>query len=472
MDKLNAPAAEANTAERTAAIQVNNLSKKYRLFNSPRQRLKEALDPRARTYHKDFWALHDINFAVPTGHTVGIIGRNGSGKSTLLQILTGVMPPSSGRVDVVGRVIALLELGAGFDPDFTGRENVRQYSRLQGLSGTEIEARLSEVEAFAEIGEFFDREVRQYSSGMFARLAFAAAINVDPDVLILDEILTVGDARFQLRCYERIRNFQKAGKTVVIVSHDLETIIDHCDSAILLDKGRLVAHGPPRAVTDLYREILFDEVLQRVGLQATGPGDIDAGANANPGETTLAHEDDRAKLPPSVATMLEDASGADRFPSRAGYNPAEVISGESPVEFLDFRIEANGKEAHGNEFVCGTCLNIYVLIHLPFPIHDLEFGFALRRKDGHFIYGTNTVLRPAAFAKWSRGNKIVFAFGLRLSLGSGSYFADLGVFRMANVETVRLKIRRNTLQIVCHHTPHFDGSADIGISPLTGELLK
>ncbi|MBV8630620.1 MAG: ABC transporter ATP-binding protein, partial [Silvibacterium sp.] len=333
MDKLNAPTAEANIAEHAAAIQVNNLSKKYRLFNNPRQRLKEALDPRARTYHKDFWALHDINFMVPTGHTVGIIGRNGSGKSTLLQILTGVMPPSSGRVDVVGRVIALLELGAGFDPDFTGRENVRQYSRLQGLSGTEIEARLSEVEAFAEIGEFFDREVRQYSSGMFARLAFAAAINVDPDVLILDEILTVGDARFQLRCYERIRNFQKAGKTVVIVSHDLETIIDHCDSAILLDKGRLVAQGAPRTVTDVYREILSDEVLERVGLQAA-PGDIGAGANANPGDPTLTYEDDRAELPPPVAAMLDDVSGTDRFPWRAGYNPAEVISGESPAGIL------------------------------------------------------------------------------------------------------------------------------------------
>ena len=244
------------------------MSKKYRLFDSPRARIKEALDPFNRKFHEDFWALRDVNFEVHKGQTLGVIGRNGSGKSTLLQLITSIVQPTSGTIETSGRIAALLELGAGFDPDFTGRQNVRQYATLLGLPAAEIEHRLPRVAAFAGIGEFFDREVKTYSSGMFARLAFAAAMNVDAEILILDEILAVGDAPFQRRCFEHIRNFQSSGKTVLMVSHSLEAIVDNCDAAILLEKGHLVRSGDPRDVVNYYQDLLFRENAKAISQSA------------------------------------------------------------------------------------------------------------------------------------------------------------------------------------------------------------
>ena len=332
----------------TPAVRVASLSKKYRLFDSPRQRLREALDLKGRTFHKEFWALRDVSFEIAKGQTVGIIGRNGSGKSTLLQVLTGVMPPTSGTVEVNGRIAALLQLGAGFDPSFTGRDNARQFGRLQGLTADEIEARIPEIEAFANIGEFFDREVRSYSSGMFARLAFAAAINVDPDILILDEILAVGDARFQQRCYERIQRLQDAGKTVLVVSHDIETIINQCDSAILIEKGQVAANGAPRDVADRYKELLFDEVVNELGVvRATA-------TRSRPSRPAEGGS-------PWAAELLASADGTDRFPHRPGYNPQETVYGDGDGQLLDYRIEVDGTEALTDHFLCGSVVRFHVL---------------------------------------------------------------------------------------------------------------
>ena len=191
------------------AIRIENLSKKYRLFASPRARLKEALHPFGKKYHREFWALKDVSFEVPKGQTLGILGRNGSGKSTLLQIIASVLQPTEGRVEVNGRVSAMLELGAGFNPEFTGRANVMFIGTLMGFSEADMRERLPAIEAFADIGEFIDQPVKTYSTGMFARLAFAAAINVDPDILVVDEILAVGDARFQQKCFRKFQEFQE-----------------------------------------------------------------------------------------------------------------------------------------------------------------------------------------------------------------------------------------------------------------------
>ena len=429
------------------AIQASALSKKYRLFDSPRQRLKEALDPWGRTFHKDFWALRDIDLTIEKGHTVGILGRNGSGKSTLLQLVTSVLRPTSGRIEVSGRIAALLELGAGFDPDFTGRENIRQYGQIQGLSSAEIETRLPHIEEFAGIGEFFDREVKTYSSGMFARLAFAAAINVDPDVLILDEILAVGDVRFQQRCYDRITKIQDAGKTVLLVSHSMETIIDHCDSAILLDQGRLIARGSPKDVADRYRELLFDETAKQIA-EVTTP----AAPNLVPSPS---------EVPPLAAAMLDDPETGDRFPRRPGYNPQETIWGGDDGKILDYRIELDGQEAKTNIFVVNTVVRFYVLVQSCAWHAELQFGMALRRTDGVLVYGCNTTMRPEAFQTWKGGSRSVFAFSCRLNVQNMSYFFDVGLFRNVLGETVRLKTRRNCIQIFVMNTPHFDGVADL-----------
>jgi len=207
------------------AISVTHVSKKFRLFASPRERLVEALHPLRKQYHREFWALREVSFDVMKGEIIGVLGRNGSGKSTLLQIICEVMQATTGSVQVNGKISALLELGAGFNPEFSGRENVILNGAIMGFSRSEMIERMPAIEAFAEIGEHFDQPVKTYSSGMFVRVAFAAAIHVDPEILIIDEALSVGDAAFQHRCFQRIREFVEQGKTILFVSHSVDTML-------------------------------------------------------------------------------------------------------------------------------------------------------------------------------------------------------------------------------------------------------
>lgn len=236
------------------AIRVQNVSKKFRVFDSPRARLLQPFCK--RPLYREFSALDDVSFAVNRGETVGIVGRNGSGKSTLLQIICGTLTPSAGEVSIHGRVAALLELGSGFNPDFSGRENVYLNASVLGLSNAEIEARFASIEAFAEIGEFIDQPVKSYSSGMMVRLAFAVAINTDPQILIVDEALAVGDELFQRKCYARIEAIKEQGATILFVSHASNTVVGLCDRAILLDGGRKITEGTPKAVVGLHQRLL------------------------------------------------------------------------------------------------------------------------------------------------------------------------------------------------------------------------
>jgi len=240
-------------------IDVLNVAKIYRLYSDPIDRLKEALHPFKKKYHKDFFALCDVSFSIKPGEVVGIIGKNGSGKSTLLKILTNVLAPSVGAVSVTGRVSSLLELGAGFNPDMTGRENVYFQGAIVGLSRRETDQHMDAILGFADIGDFIDQPVKSYSSGMFVRLAFACAVNVLPDILIVDEALAVGDAVFQRKCYAKLDAFKAAGKTILLVSHDMETIKRLCSRAFLLDGGRLLQDGPPQDVILTYFRLLFPE---------------------------------------------------------------------------------------------------------------------------------------------------------------------------------------------------------------------
>ena len=238
------------------AISVKNLSKSYRMYPSPAERLKEMLHPFGKKYHRDFWALRDISFEVKKGECIGIIGRNGSGKSTLLQLLCGVLPPTEGEVKVNGRISALLELGAGFNPEFSGRENVYMNGALMGFTKEEMDDRFDAIAGFADIGDFIEQPVRTYSSGMYVRLAFACAVNVDPDILIVDEALAVGDIRFQQRCYAKFESFRESGKTILFVSHSLDSIKMYCSRAALLDGGRVIEEGQPKEVVNKYLKIM------------------------------------------------------------------------------------------------------------------------------------------------------------------------------------------------------------------------
>lgn len=245
------------------AISVKHLTKTYRSFSHVGDRVKQFLGLGLRSFYTPFTALNDVSFDIRRGETVGIIGRNGSGKSTLLQLICGILKASSGTIEAQGRISALLELGAGFNPEFTGRENVYFFSAIMGIDRSEVDERFRDIEAFADIGEFIDRPVRTYSSGMYVRLAFAAAIHVKPDVLVIDEALAVGDSAFQAKCFEKIREFQRAGTTVLLVTHSLDLVAAHCQRALLLDHGHLVASGSPKTAIDEYR--------RRLNLHAQAP---------------------------------------------------------------------------------------------------------------------------------------------------------------------------------------------------------
>ncbi len=236
------------------AISVRNLTKTYRIFGHAGDRIKQALSLGRARFHKEFTALQDVSFEIKKGETVGIIGRNGSGKSTLLQLICGILKPTSGSVEVNGRISALLELGAGFNPEFTGRENVYFQGAVMGIPKEEMARRFDEIAAFADIGEFIDQPVRTYSSGMFVRLAFSAAINMSPEILVVDEALAVGDIAFQSRCMEKLRQFQENGLTIVLVTHAHSIIAGLCNRVIYLQKGCLVNHGIPAQVLTAYEE--------------------------------------------------------------------------------------------------------------------------------------------------------------------------------------------------------------------------
>ncbi|HEY5995346.1 MAG TPA: ABC transporter ATP-binding protein, partial [Gallionellaceae bacterium] len=238
------------------AIVVKNLTKTYRVFGHPGDRIKQALTFGHMRFHQEFTALQNVSFEIKKGEALGIIGRNGSGKSTLLQLICGILKPTKGEAQVNGRISALLELGTGFNPEFTGRENVYFQGAVMGISREVMERRFDDVVAFADIGEFIDQPVRTYSSGMYVKLAFAVAIHADPDVLIVDEALAVGDALFQAKCFAKFRECKEQGITILFVTHNLDLVTSYCDSAVLLDRGVLVTRGTPKEVVDDYRRVL------------------------------------------------------------------------------------------------------------------------------------------------------------------------------------------------------------------------
>ena len=242
------------------AITVTDVSKVYKLYDRPIDRLKESLNPFHKEYHKKFYALNNLSFQVKKGETVGIIGTNGSGKSTILKIITGVLSPTTGKVKVDGVISALLELGAGFNSDYTGIENIYMNGTMMGFSRKQMEAKLPDILEFADIGDFVYQPVKTYSSGMFVRLAFALAINVEPEILIVDEALSVGDVFFQSKCYRRMEEIRKNGTTILMVTHDMGSIIKYCDKVVLLNKGNFIAQGQPGPMVDLYKKILANQM--------------------------------------------------------------------------------------------------------------------------------------------------------------------------------------------------------------------
>lgn len=368
-------------------IELRRLSKKYPIYDSPGWKLVELLTLRRRRFHREFWALRDFDLEVAGGTTVGVIGPNGSGKSTLLQIVAGILRQTSGDCLVRGSVAALLELGAGFNPEFTGRENIMMSGAIGGIPRGEMEKRLDEIVEFAEIGEFIDQPVKTYSSGMFVRLAFSVAIHVDPDILLVDEALAVGDLIFQHRCIHRIRRMRGEGKTILFVTHDLQALTEFCDRAVLLDKGRKLVEGEPPDVVHAYHKLIFErEQARGVGERPLLDMEEDAGL---PMITTIPYVHHRfgaggARI---LGILLVTPGGEVATEIRAGEELALLIS----VEFLD---------------------------DLPHPI----VGVTIRDRMGMEICATNTSYEGKILPPGSRGHVITVAFDWKVPpLRPGSY---------------------------------------------------
>lgn len=379
------------------AIDVQHVSKSYRMYAHPRHRLLEALVRGRRSYHQDFWALRDVTFQVPDGVTTGILGLNGSGKSTLLQIVAGVMQPTEGRVQVRGRVASLLELGAGFNPEFSGRENVLMHGAIMGLEREAMLERLPRIEAFAEIGEFIDQPVKTYSSGMFVRLAFAAAIHVDPDVLLVDEALAVGDAVFQHRCIRRLRELQEQGKTLLFVSHDIGLVKALCAQVLFLHAGEVRAFGDPAEVASLYQAHIA--AVQGRAVVPTLPS-VTPPPSAR---TALFHPEPGFE---QRAGLFRHGTGAARIRN------AEILdSANRPLAAVEFDQE--------------VILRVHVEFHEDAPTWIL--GYFFRDRRGIDLIGTNTYEEGVPAPPQKAGDTLVVDFRQRLPLRPGHYNVTLGL---------------------------------------------
>jgi len=436
------------------AISLRDLTKKYRLFSTPMERLKESLHPLRKRYHKEFWALKGISFDVKKGQVVGVLGRNGSGKSTLLQIIASVVQPTSGTVTVNGRVSALLELGAGFNPEFTGRQNVLLNGAIIGVPRDEMLKRMPSIVAFADVGEFFDQPMKIYSSGMFVRVAFAASIHLDPDILLVDEALAVGDAKFQYRCFQKLKEFQERGVTIVLVTHAPELVIRHCHRAILLNQGRLISDGAPEAVVRRYIDLLEEREL----LPPTHQSGVSSALGIDP--TSVQPFLSADGVAEAVNAFLVDTPGADQCAKRASYNRGEHAQKDPRAQIVDYLVIC-GDSVDPAQITSGDEIDIYVKVHFRADIERPCFGIALNSNDGVQIYALNSAWTTSEPIPARAGDFRVVRFRLGLALNSGDAFLDVGVDELTYARHYTNICRRmGLIHLVVHCNKIFHGLAD------------
>lgn len=407
------------------AIEVNNVTKIYRLYDKPIDRLKESLSVSRQAYHKDFHALSEISFEVEKGQTVGIIGTNGSGKSTILKIITGVLTPTTGQVSVEGKVSALLELGAGFNMDYTGIENIYMNGTMMGFSKKEMEAKLKDILDFADIGDFVYQPVKTYSSGMFVRLAFALAINVEPEILIVDEALSVGDVFFQSKCYRRMEEIRKKGTTVLMVTHDMGSIIKYCDKVILLNKGRFVAQGAAGKMVDLYKKILAGQ-MEQLQTELSGSNDFSGGIE---GEKDIA---DTALRAPEQA---DGKKKAGLMKDMLTINPSRTEYGDGRAELFDMGLfDERGNLT--NLLLKGEMFTIRERIRFNTEIESPIFTYTIKDKKGTDLTGTNTMFEGTEIKPVKTGDIYDISFKQKMTLQGGEYLLSMSCTGFENGEHV------------------------------------
>lgn len=387
------------------AITVKDVTKIYKLYDKPIDRLKEALNPFHKEYHKKFYALNNLSFEVKKGETVGIIGTNGSGKSTILKIITGVLTPTTGEVEVNGVISALLELGAGFNMDYTGIENIYMNGTMMGFSKKEMDAKLQEILDFADIGDFVYQPVKTYSSGMFVRLAFALAINVEPEILIVDEALSVGDVFFQSKCYRRMEEIRQKGTTILMVTHDMGSIIKYCDKVVLLNKGNFVAEGAPGHMVDLYKKILAG---QMESLEDAKDVDSDFSGETAEKEQKEAHQVPHGKL-------MKDSLTINGNRTEYGDGRAEIYD----LGLFDQRGNLTNLLLKGEEFT------IKEKIRFAAPIQSPIFTYTIKDKKGTDLTGTNTMFEGTDIKPVKAGDEYEVSFTQKMTLQGGEYLLSM-----------------------------------------------
>lgn len=378
------------------AIKITNLTKIYKLYARNRDRLKDSLGLSKNATYKEHYALKNVDMEVKTGESVGIIGVNGSGKSTILKIITGVLNATSGEIQINGRISALLELGAGFNMEYTGLENVYLNGTMMGFTEKEIDERLQDILDFADIGDFIHQPVKTYSSGMFVRLAFAVAINIDPEILIVDEALSVGDVFFQAKCYHKFEEFKKMGKTILFVSHDLTSIAKYCDRVILLNKGVKLAEGNPKDMVNMYKKLLVhqldEETLEDVS-----------------GKSAIGEKSDNGK------------AWKDNFE----INPTITDYGEKQAEIVDFAI-VDQYGAYSSIIEKGSVYKVKAKVHFHETVKNPIFTITIKNKQGTDITGTNTMFERIETGTVHAGEERIVTYEQQMNLQGGDYLLSLG----------------------------------------------
>lgn len=376
------------------AIHVTGVSKRFELYDHPRDQLKQFLLPRFRRfaglevhqYFREFWALHDVSFEVIKGESCGIVGLNGSGKSTLLQIITGTLTPTLGQVSTQGRIAALLELGSGFNPEFSGRENVYMYGALLGFTRQQITEKLDDIQAFADIGDHFDQTLATYSSGMQMRVAFAVATSFDPDILIIDEALAVGDAYFQQKCFHQLEKFKEGGGTLLFVSHDANTVKHLCDKALLISNGRVISHGVPRDVIDLYQGL----VAQKTDM----------------GERKI--------------TVAQNKT------TSASWQKATTVTTNNDAILVDFKLLGlDGKKV--SYIQSETPLTVQYIVKCLKDFDRPAFGLIVRDRTGRSIFETSTYSMGMKDSPIASDTEVLVQFEFFFNLRAGQYSFSVGV---------------------------------------------
>ncbi|SHJ27951.1 ABC transporter ATP-binding protein [Pseudobutyrivibrio xylanivorans] len=419
-------------------IEVNHVDKVYKLFDSNKARVADTLGLTRKKNYKEHYALKDMSFAVKQGECVGLIGTNGSGKSTILKIITGVLSPTKGNVHVDGRISALLELGAGFNQEYTGIENIYLNGTMLGYSKEEIDAKLDDILNFADIGDFVFQPVKTYSSGMFVRLAFAVAINIDPEILIVDEALSVGDVFFQAKCYKKFEEFKAAGKTILFVSHDLGAISKYCDRAVLINKGDKVAEGTPKDMIDIYKKIL-------VGQEPVLSSKVDLADAFN--------TDGADGSQPKQA-------GATNWKSNYQLNPNVNEYGDGRASIVDFAvIDDNGN--YTNAIMKGSTFTVKSKVHFNTDIENPIFTLTFKTLKGIDVTGTNTMYEKCDVGLCKEGSEYVATFTQKMDMQGGEYLMSISCTGYDGVDFVAYHRLYDVMNITVVSTKNTVGYYDM-----------